>query len=77
MPPILSSEVLKLDELELTPLKKVYDELWCDAKTMIKDMNANIKMVFFFLLVFIFFSEINSERKADAKRMLNPVSLAI
>ena len=36
-----------MDEMELTPLKKVYDELWRDAKTMIKDMNASIKMVFF------------------------------
>ena len=37
-----------MEEMELTPLKKVYDELWRDAKTMIKDMHAGIRMVFFF-----------------------------
>ena len=35
-----------MEEMELTPLKKVYDELWSDAKTMIKDMHAAIRMVF-------------------------------
>lgn len=34
--------------MELTPLKKVYDELWRDARTMIKDMHASIRIVFFF-----------------------------
>jgi len=37
-----------MEEMELTPLKKVYDELWRDAKTMIKDMHAGIRMFFFF-----------------------------
>jgi membrane protein YqaA with SNARE-associated domain len=33
---------------ELSELKKVYDELWRDAKTLIKDMNRNITTVFLF-----------------------------
>jgi membrane protein YqaA with SNARE-associated domain len=33
---------------ELSELKKVYDELWRDAKTLIKDMNSNITTVFLF-----------------------------
>lgn len=32
---------------ELPQLKTVYDELWRDAKTMIKDMTRSIKAVFF------------------------------
>ncbi len=36
---------------DLTPLKNLYDELWRDAKTMIKDMNKGIKVVFFFGIV--------------------------
>jgi hypothetical protein len=32
---------------ELPQLKTVYDELWHDAKTMIKDMIRSIKAVFF------------------------------
>jgi len=33
---------------ELPELKALYDELWSDAKTMIKDMNNSITMVFLF-----------------------------
>ena len=39
---------------ELTQLKTVYDELWRDAKTMVRDMNRMIKSVYiagFFMLV--------------------------
>jgi hypothetical protein len=36
---------------ELTPLKNLYDELWRDARTMIKDMNKGITTVFFFGIV--------------------------
>ncbi|MCW4039286.1 MAG: hypothetical protein NWE83_00885 [Candidatus Bathyarchaeota archaeon] len=32
---------------ELLQLKTVYDELWHDAKTMVKDMTRSIKAVFF------------------------------
>ena len=32
---------------ELTQLKVVYDELWNDARTMVRDMNRSIKSVFF------------------------------
>jgi hypothetical protein len=38
---------------ELSQLKVVYDELWRDAKTMVRDMNRSIKSVFlvgFFML---------------------------
>jgi len=32
---------------ELAQLKTVYDELWSDARTMVRDMNRAIKSVFF------------------------------
>ena len=38
---------------ELSQLKVVYDELWRDARTMVRDMNRSIKSVFlvgFFML---------------------------
>jgi hypothetical protein len=43
---------------ELPELKTVYDELWQDAKTMVKDMNSSIKSIsllstFMFLLAFL------------------------
>jgi hypothetical protein len=31
---------------DLTQLKLVYDELWHDARTMVRDMNRSIKSVF-------------------------------
>jgi len=40
-----------MENNELAQLKTVYDELWRDAKTMIKDMNSGITMVFLFGLV--------------------------
>jgi len=40
-----------MENNELAQLKTVYDELWSDAKTMIKDMNNGITMVFLFGLV--------------------------
>lgn len=39
---------------ELTQLKTVYDELWRDARTMVRDMNRSIKSVYlsgFFMLL--------------------------
>ena len=39
---------------ELAQLKVVYDELWRDARTMVRDMNRTIKSVFlvgFFMLL--------------------------
>jgi hypothetical protein len=39
---------------ELAQLKAVYDELWRDAKTMVRDMNRSIKAVYlsgFFMLL--------------------------
>ena len=40
-----------MENKELAQLKTVYDELWSDAKIMIKDMNSTITMVFLFGLV--------------------------
>ena len=31
---------------DLTPLKALYDELWRDAKTLVRDMNRTIKSVY-------------------------------
>jgi len=42
-----------LENGELTQLKVVYDELWRDARTMVRDMNRSIRSVFlvgFFML---------------------------
>lgn len=36
-----------MEDEELTQLKTLYDELWHDAKTMIKDMNRSIYMYLF------------------------------
>ncbi len=45
-----------MENKELAQLKTVYDELWSDAKTMIKDMNRSITMVFLFgVTMFAFF----------------------
>ncbi|UCH71194.1 MAG: hypothetical protein JSV29_04305 [Candidatus Bathyarchaeota archaeon] len=40
-----------MENKELAELKTVYDELWSDAKIMIKDMNNSITMVFLFGVV--------------------------
>lgn len=42
-----------MENEELPDLKAVYDELWSDARTMVRDMNRTIKSVFlvgFFML---------------------------
>ena len=41
---------------ELPELKTLYDELWSDAKTMIKDMKSSISLYFFTGLMTLFFS---------------------
>jgi hypothetical protein len=43
---------------ELSELKNVYDELWRDAKTLIKDMNSNITTVFLFGITLLALSPI-------------------
>ena len=40
-----------MEDEQLTQLKTLYDELWLDAKTMIRDMNRSITMVFLFGVV--------------------------
>ena len=43
-----------MEDEELTQLKTVYDELWRDARTMVRDMNRTIKSVYlsgFFMLL--------------------------
>jgi len=48
-----------MENKELSQLKMVYDELWSDAKTMVKDMNRSITMVFLFGLTMIAIFPIN------------------
>jgi hypothetical protein len=43
----LSLVVKGMENEELAQLKTVYDELWSDAKTMIKDMKRSISIYFF------------------------------
>ena len=43
----------QMEDEELSDLKTVYDELWSDAKNMIKDMNKNITIVFLFGLTLL------------------------
>jgi hypothetical protein len=40
-----------MEDEKLIQLKTVYDELWSDARTMIKDMNRSITVVFLFGLI--------------------------
>lgn len=43
-----------MENEEIAQLKTVYNELWNDVKTMIKDMNKSITTVFLFgLVIFI------------------------
>jgi membrane protein YqaA with SNARE-associated domain len=42
-----------MEDEKIAQLKTVYDELWSDAKTMIKDMNNNITVVFLFGLAML------------------------
>lgn len=37
-----------VEETKLAELKDLYDELWSDARTLVKDMNKNIQIVFFY-----------------------------
>ena len=47
---------MKDEEKELKQLKTLYDELWEDAKTMIKDMNRSISVYFWTGLTILFLS---------------------
>jgi hypothetical protein len=38
---------------ELAHLKTLYDELWRDARTMIKDLNRSVTMIFLFGVVML------------------------
>ena len=44
------------EDKELAQLKVLYDELWTDAKSMIKDMNRSISIYFFAGLIALAFS---------------------
>jgi uncharacterized BrkB/YihY/UPF0761 family membrane protein len=46
------------EDNELAQLKALYDELWSDAKSMIKDMNRSISIYFFAGLITLAFSTI-------------------
>jgi hypothetical protein len=48
-----------MEDENLAQLKTVYDELWSDAKTMIKDMNRNITVVFLFGLTLFAIAPVN------------------
>jgi len=47
-----------MENKELAQLKKVYDELWSDAKTMIKDMKRSIYIYLFTGFITLAFSAI-------------------
>jgi TRAP-type C4-dicarboxylate transport system permease small subunit len=50
---LISKVIESMENGELTQLKVVYDELWRDARAMVRDMNRSIKSVFlvgFFML---------------------------
>ena len=50
---LIPKVIRSMENGELTQLKEVYDELWRDARTMVRDMNRSIKSVFlvgFFML---------------------------
>jgi len=51
-----------MEDEKLVQLKTLYDELWSDARTMIKDLNRGITSVFFFgiVMVALFFIEIGT-----------------
>jgi len=44
------------EDKELPQLKALYDELWSDARTMIKDMNRSISVFFWSGLVIVILS---------------------
>lgn len=46
------------EDEELAQLKVLYDELWSDAKSMIKDMNRSISIYFFAGLITLAFSTV-------------------
>jgi hypothetical protein len=46
------------EEKNLPELKKLYDELWSNARTMIKDMNRSISIYFFTGVITLAFSAI-------------------
>ncbi|MFC1754951.1 hypothetical protein ACFL96_16430 [Thermoproteota archaeon] len=46
----------KMENEKIIQLQEVYDELWIDAKTLIKDMKASISTVFLFSVVMFSFS---------------------
>ena len=48
-----------MEDDELIQLKTLYDELWGDARTMIKDMNRSITVVFLFGLIMFAIAPMN------------------
>lgn len=54
-----------MENEELTALKTLYDELWSDARTMIKDLNKSITSIFLFGVVLICMAPINLSTVTD------------
>jgi len=50
---------------ELAQLKKLYDELWRDARTMIKDLNNSVTSIFLFGVVLVCMAPINLSTVID------------
>ncbi|MFC1803623.1 hypothetical protein ACFL0D_06625 [Thermoproteota archaeon] len=49
----------QMENEELSDLKTIYDELWQDARTMVKDMNSSITIVFLFGLTMFAIAPMN------------------
>ena len=47
---------MEVEDKELAQLRTLYDELWEDARTMIKDMSRSISVYFWSGLVIVFLS---------------------
>jgi hypothetical protein len=54
-----------MENEELAALKTLYDELWSDARTMVKDLNRSITSIFLFGVVLICMAPINLSTVID------------
>jgi hypothetical protein len=54
-----------MENEELAALKTLYDELWRDARTMVKDLNKSITSIFLFGVVLVCMAPINLSMVID------------